>query len=97
METILAKVKLALRIVTNDFDSEITDLIEACFLDLGIAGVVNHIDEASCDELVLRAVITYCRVHFGDVEGVEMRDRLKQSYDEQNAQLQMATGYTTWL
>lgn len=97
MNTIIQKVKLALRIVTDDFDNELTDLVKACFLDLGIAGVENHIDTTSYDELVLRAVITYCKVHFGDANGVEQYDRLKASYDEQKAQLQMATGYTVWL
>ena len=43
--------------------------------------------------LILRAVITYCRVHFGTPEDY---DRLKASYDEQKAQMQMATGYTDW-
>ena len=35
----LTKVKLALRITTNAFDSELTELIEAAKIDLGIAGV----------------------------------------------------------
>lgn len=97
MNTILEKVKLALRIVTDDFDTEITDLIKACLLDLGIAGVYYHIDTSSFNELTERAIITYCKVHFGDANSVEQYDRLKASYDEQKAQLQMATGYTVWL
>lgn len=86
----LNKVKLALRITTNAFDAELTDLIEAARLDLGIAGVV--IPE-EMDALVGRAIITYCRVHFG---APDEYDRLKASYDEQKAQLMVATGYTTW-
>lgn len=97
METILNKVKLALRITTNDFDTEIKDLINACLLDLGIAGITNHIDTSSANELTIMAIKTYCKVHFGDISSVEELDRLKKSYDEQKAQLQMATGYTTWL
>ena len=42
MNTILNKVKLALRIVTDAFDSEIEDLIKACLLDLKIAGVNEY-------------------------------------------------------
>ena len=84
------KVKLALRIVTTAYDDEIDHLIAAAFLDLGIAGVVVPED---MNDLVLRAVITYCRVHFGSPDDY---DRLKASYDEQKAQLSMATGYTTW-
>lgn len=88
----LSKVKLALRITTDAFDSELTDLINAALLDLGIAGV-NEFDATTTDALIIRAVITYCKVHFGEPDEY---DRLKASYDEQKAQLGMATGYTTW-
>lgn len=94
MNTILSKVKVALRIVTDDFDAEITDLINACLLDLGIAGVTEN---DTTNALIIRAIITYCRANFGDANGVEEYDRLKASYDEQKAQMQMATGYTDWL
>ena len=96
MNTILNKVKLALRIVTDAFDSEIEDLIKACLLDLKIAGVNEYTIDSVTDALVIRAVCTYCKYHFGDANGVEESDRLKSSYDEQKAQLQMATGYTNW-
>lgn len=86
----LNKVKMALRITTDAFDDELTDLIAAAQLDLGIAGVVIPDD---MDALVGRAVITYCRVHFGQPDEY---DRLKASYDEQKAQLMVATGYTVW-
>ena len=90
---ILEKVKLALRITTDDFDEEIQDLIDACLLDLGIAGVT---EDDTTDSLIIRAIITFCKLNFGDANGVEMTDRLKASYDEQKAQLSMATGYTSW-
>ena len=93
MNTILAKVKVALRIATDDFDQEITDLINACLLDLGIAGVIQS---DTSNALLIRAITTYCRANFGDANGVEEYDRLKASYDEQKAQMQMATGYTDW-
>lgn len=86
----LDKVKMALRISTDAFDDELNDLIEAAKLDLGVAGVVLP---ATIDALVTRAVITYCKVHFGLPEDA---DRLKLSYDEQKAQLVTATGYTDW-
>lgn len=86
----LEKVKLALRIKTTAFDSEIEDLISAALADLGIAGVTTLAEE---DPLVIRAVITYCKANFGEADEY---DRLKAAYDEQKAQLQMATGYTDW-
>ena len=86
----LDQVKLALRISTTAYDSELTYLIEAAKLDLGIAGVVLP---EELDALVQRAIITYCKLSFGLPEDY---DRLKRSYDEQKAQLSTATGYTDW-
>ena len=51
----LNKVKMALRIVTNSYDSELTDLIEAAKQDLGIAGVIVP---SELDAIVTRALIT---------------------------------------
>lgn len=87
----LEKVKLALRITTDAFDSELLELIEAAKSDLGIAGVVVPTE---IDAIVSRAITTYCKIHFGEPDEY---DRLKASYDEQKAQLSMATGYTAWI
>ena len=86
----LEKVKLAVRITTTAFDGEIEDLISAALADLGIAGVIT---EEQDDPLITRAVITFCKANFGEPDEY---DRLKAAYDEQKAQLQMATGYTDW-
>ena len=87
---LLDKAKMALRISTDAFDDELTDLIEAAQLDLGIAGVTLP---GTLDALCERAIITYCKVNFGEPDEY---GRLKASYDEQKAQLSMATGYTVW-
>ncbi len=89
--TILQKVKMALRITTDAFDDELNDLINAAVLDLDIAGVDS---DHGVDEIITRAIITYCKCNFGQPDDY---DRLKASYDEQKAQLSMATGYTTWI
>ena len=86
----LEKVKLALRITTTAFDSEITDMIAAALAALGIAGVLIEDEMAP---LIIRAVTTYCRANFGQPEDYE---RMKAAYDEQKAQLRTATGYTDW-
>lgn len=87
---ILSAAKLALRITTTAFDSEIEDLIEAALIDLRQAGVTNF---DTNDPMIRRAVITFVRINFGAPDDY---DRLKRSYDEQKGQLGMATGYTTW-
>lgn len=84
------KVKTALRITTTAYNDELTDLISAAELDLGIAGV--DVPD-TLDAIVLRAVITYCKMSFGLPEDY---DKLKEAYDEQKAQLSNATGYTDW-
>ena len=86
----LDKVKIALRIKTNAFDTELTDLINAAKTDLGIAGVIVP---AEVDAIVTSAIITFCKMSFGLPEDY---DRLKKSYDEQKAQLSNATNYTDW-
>lgn len=88
--TILAAVRKALRVTTDAFDDELAELIEAGQADIRLAGVVNLDTD---DPLVRRAVITYCRLNFGQPDDY---DRLKASYNEQKAQMGMATGYTRW-
>ena len=85
----LQKVKLALKITTTDFDSELTDMISAAYLDLNIADVQNT---TSTDYLIIRAVCTYCRLNWGSPAD---NDKLKASYDEQKAQLSMSSLYNT--
>ena len=86
---LIDKCKIAMRITTSSYDSEIQAYIEAAMLDLGIAGVETPPDDA----LINKAVMTYVRMSFGNPPNY---DRLKESYDEQKAQLMNATGYTDW-
>lgn len=85
----LEKVRNALRIKTHAHDDELSDLIQAAILDLGVAGV----DPEEFDELVQKAIITYCKMNNGLPEDY---DRLKRSYDEQKSQMSNASGYTNW-
>ncbi len=87
---LLDDVKIALRLTTTAFDSQLIGLIEAAKLDLGIAGVELP---AELDAVCNLAVTTYCKMHFGQPDEY---DRLKRSYDEQKAQLVTCTGYTDW-
>jgi len=87
----LERVKLALRITTDAFDSEITGLIKAALADLGLVGIAPMLLlTGTSDELIITAVITYVKLHFGEPSDP---DRLKKSYDEQKAQLITASGY----
>lgn len=90
--SLLPKVRMALRLSTTYYDTELADLVMAAKMDLGIAGVIIPCE---MDALCQRAIITYCKLHFGDLPKDSI-DRLKASYDEQKAQLMSATGYTNW-
>ena len=94
MDERLNTVRMALRITTEAFDVELTNLIYAGMADLGIAGA-NGENVALTDPLTLQAIITYCKIHFFMLADGEY-DRLKASYDEQKAQLATCTGYTDW-
>lgn len=83
-------VKLALRLTTTAYDNELNDLIDAGLGDLGVAGVVG---QTTTDPLIKRAVITYCKIHFGSPADF---DKLMKTYNEQKAQLSTCTGYTEW-
>lgn len=89
-ETMLAYVKLTLRIKTDAYDDEISNLISSALLDLGIAGVI--IPE-ELDSILKQAVATYVKLNFGSLMEYERR-QLKESYDEQKAQLSMCSSYT---
>lgn len=96
----LAKVKLAKRISTTVFDSELLDLIAAAIADLKLIGIEFEVSETRdgglvtdytvTDPLISRAVVTYCVMNFGSPEDY---DRLKASYDEQKGQLRETSGY----
>ncbi len=92
---LLDKVKVACRVTTTAYDEELHDLILAGFADIGIADVRPELlnDGACIKPLIQRAVITYCRLNFGEPDDY---DRLKASYDEQKAQLSMSSDYTEW-
>ncbi len=98
----LSEAKLAMRIANDAYNPEIAALILAGVEDLRIAGVpvdgVNLtisdgvvVDTSTItDQILIRALITYTRLHFGTPDDF---DRLERSYFEQKAQLQTATGY----
>ena len=88
---LITAAKLAARITTTSFDDQINSLLDAAFLDMGVAGV--DVIPATADALVQQAAITYFLMNFGQPDEY---DRLKRSYDEQKAQLSMCTGYTNW-
>lgn len=88
----LNDIKNALRISGNDLDVEILDLIEAAKADLILSGVhVSKIIET--DPLVKRAVIIYCKAHFG-YEEPKLAERFEESYISLKHHLTLSAEYT---
>lgn len=61
----LTKVKTALRISHAALDEEIQDLINAAKSDLILSGVTSTKANVETDALIIRAVTTYVKAHFG--------------------------------
>lgn len=94
----LDRVKLALQIADSVFDTELSELIDAAVIDLNIAGVRgDRVSSTTTDAIVVRAIISYCVYQFELSHGnLDRANALKVAYDEQKAQLSMATNYTEW-
>lgn len=94
----LDKVKLGLLITEDDFDGELTDFINAWLIDMGIAGVeTESLVFDTTDGALIAACVTYCGYRFELMHGsLERSEAYKKSYDEQKAQLSMASGYTVF-
>lgn len=95
MTALLAKAKVALRISSSNtaFDDEIKDILSAAYSDLEKTAGINmdtFYVASEFDPLLLRAVLTYTRMQFGEPSDYE---RLKESYRIQKAQLQSCSGY----
>jgi len=82
----LDKVKLALRITTTAFDTELILLIGACEADLSLAGI--NYDETK--ELIQTAVIFYCKANFGENQTSE---KWQKAYDNLKSCLMVAKSY----
>lgn len=92
---LLDDVKTALGVTGKTFDGMVTDLIGAAKLDLGVTDIDTE-ELTDSNLLYKRAIITYCRLHFSVFGLPDGYEQLKRSYDEQKAQMSMASGYTRW-
>ena len=103
----LSEAKKALRVTHPIYDTEIANLLMAGACDLKLAGVIlpgvvsftigtdDAVTDVSTltDPLCQRAIITYAAARFGNPPNYA---QIKDSYDEQKAQLAHATGYTNY-
>jgi len=88
---LLDDAKLALRITSSAFDSEVQDLIDAARADLILAGVKREKAEDENDPLIKRATITYCKAHFG-YDNPEA-ERFQKAYEMIKMHLTLSADY----
>ena len=103
----LKEAKKALRVTASYYDSEIAHLLMSGANDLKIAGVelpgavsftigTNDVvtdTSTLTDPLVMRAIITYAAMRFGNPPNY---DKLADAYDVQKVQLMHAGRYTDY-
>ncbi len=80
-------VKKSLRINTNAFDDELTNIIDSCKIDLELAGVNNIVET---DPLIQRAVILYAKYNFGYNDNSE---KIQAAYDMLKNALALSAKY----
>ena len=87
--TIIAAVKMSLRISTGAFDTELAELVEACKLDLKMKGV-QKIDES--ENLTRQAIKLYCRANFANGD-VKERELYADRYEKLAAAMSLCSYY----
>ena len=77
--TYLAKVKMSLRVTSNTFDTQISDLIEEALLDLTKTADIKTFAFDSADALQSGAIIAYVAYKwFNDVKYFDVYNDMKQ-------------------
>lgn len=92
-QSMLLKIKTALRISHAVLDDDLKDTIAACLADLKVCGVQAPVldDPQETDPLVLNAIKLYCRKEFTDDTGKAAE--YQKRYDMLKSCLMMASEY----
>ena len=90
-QSYLDKVRLYVRLTTQTFDSELSDLINAARADMVLGGVLEARAADESDPLVLRAVATYVKAEFG-LDNADS-EKYRAAYNELKTRLMLADAY----
>lgn len=85
----LDKVREALRITHDKLDSELQDIIDACKMDLSIAGITKLDDD---DPLIQQSVKTYAKAEYE--QDVNKANRLTQAYVSLKIHMSLCSEYS---
>ena len=93
-QSLLLKIKTALRISHSALDDDLVDNIAACLADLKVCGVQvpTPDDPQETDPLILNALKLYCRKEYTDDPGKAAE--YQKRYDALKSCLMMASEYS---
>jgi hypothetical protein len=86
---LLEQCKIALRLSHSELDTEVQELIDAAKLELQLVGVINFKDT---DPLIVQAIKTYCKAHFGYSN--PEAERFKEAFESLKNHLSLVGEYT---
>jgi hypothetical protein len=84
-------IKVSLRVTSIEFNTEITDLINAARVDLALAGIDQTKTNDDSDPLIKRAITVYCKAFFG-YDNPDA-DRFAKCYEMLKQHLALASDY----
>lgn len=90
VRTMLDKVKLALQITTNVFDSDISENIAAARAEMIRNGIASTKANSDTDALVTKAIKTFCQKEYSDDD---LAERYEQSWLYQLDNLRKSSDY----
>lgn len=93
MEELLQKLKLSLRLDSDDLDEDIISTVNACKLDLKISGI-DEDDILNSDPLIYQAIKAYCK--FDMSTDSQEAARYKKLYESLREHFALSEYYIEW-
>ena len=88
--SMLEKVKLALQISTNEFDSDIEENIATARAEMIRSGIAEEKANSNTDALITKAIKTFCQKEYTDDN---LSERFEESWKYQLDNLRKSKGY----
>lgn len=88
--SMLEKVKLALQISTNEFDSDIEENIATARAEMIRSGIAEEKANSNTDALITKAIKTFCQKEYTDDN---LSERFEESWRYQLDNLRKSKGY----
>jgi len=100
-EALVKKAKLQLRITIDALDDEVTGLVDSSLADMTMRGIdaarlcPNSAAVSAMEPLAVRAVMLYCKAHFGVAGDMGERSQYMACYDNLTQSMALSQEYMT--